>query len=411
MIKASSLLYAVFVCFIVAILCSGLILVSNAHQKLSTLSHMERQLIDDCESAFQYALVAMPESDYQEEIMCVPYEGAVPTIIRKKKWGMYDIISCKTVFKNDTLVKNALVGKRGKKERLALFLADHDRPLNMVGTAKITGDVKMSKYGMKRAYIQNRRGSTGAFHKGEQTRSGKVLPKLDESLLKTNLAFNSKILGIGDILENKRVVNTFQNPEIVIKLNQAEHLSEVVLKGNIVLTSRQKITIGANAQLEDIIIKAPEVVFEKGFTGAVQVFATQKVVLEEEVQLQYPSSLYVKINPGEQENVAELKKGSMIIGGVVVLGDNHILTRNRVLFVAEGAHIVGDVYNMGATELRGKITGTLFTDKFVLNTLGSIYDNHMMDSEITSKELPESFVGVPLFKNKTEDRYALIKEL
>ncbi|MGC1633475.1 MAG: hypothetical protein WA749_15300, partial [Gelidibacter sp.] len=48
------------------------------------------------------------------------------------------------------------------------------------------------------------------------------------------------------------------------------------------------------------------------------------------------------------------------------------------------------------TELRGTVYGTIYTSNFVAQQSGSIYQNHIYNGRILSKELPTEYIGLQL---------------
>ena len=139
-------------------------------------------------------------------------------------------------------------------------------------------------------------------------------------------------------------------------------------------------------------------------------FATKGVHIDREVELHYPSSIY--INNDDDENTLQVYIGtnSILAGGIVLTGDSYRSSLNRLVTIDESAKVIGDVYCYGKTQLKGKVIGTVYTERFYLKTAASIYENYIVNGEVNKPALPEEFIGLPLFITENSN-YELIKEL
>ena len=62
-------------------------------------------------------------------------------------------------------------------------------------------------------------------------------------------------------------------------------------------------------------------------------------------------------------------------------------------------------------QLKGNVIGTVFTDRFFLETEASSYENVILNGFINLDSLPDNFIGLPLFNNPNNiSEYAVIKE-
>ncbi|NRA13352.1 MAG: hypothetical protein HRT57_15505, partial [Crocinitomicaceae bacterium] len=166
------------------------------------------------------------------------------------------------------------------------------------------------------------------------------------------------------------------------------------LKGNIIIHSATAIVISESAQLENVILMAPSIRFEKGFKGSVQAIARHEIICEENVRLKYPSSLIINELNGmtnAEQSAIRIGKNAYVLGGVLLISKKSNFRKPLLLEVLEGT-IAGLVYNQGETELRGKIIGSLYTNKFTLHAGGGIYGDHLLDATISSEQLPEDFI-------------------
>ncbi len=404
MIKAGSLLYAVFVCFLVAVLCGAFVLIANVQTQYVAMTGSQEHLVDRSNSAFK---IALGKFDLLSEGNNAIYFDDFNHTAIKKRWGAFYVLISEAYFKNDTIRTAGIVGKENKTNRQALYLTDLGKPLNMVGNAKIIGDVKTSKYGVKRAYINNQNFSSGKLVEGNISIADKRLPRLQATPSIESIE-SIQATTFSELGEFEKLVRPFHKETLIIELSPEDDLGNIMLRGNIVLRSISPIIIGGDAILNDIQVQAPSVTFETGFRGNVQVTATQEVILEEQVVLEYPSSISLTAEDGEQAKVV-LEKESMLLGGIV-LETSMVNTDNTLVQIDEDAQVVGDVYAEGRVQLTGKVTGSVHAQSFYLETKSSKYINYILDGEINATDLPENFVRLPLFENTTQ-RYAVVKSI
>jgi cytoskeletal protein CcmA (bactofilin family) len=180
-------------------------------------------------------------------------------------------------------------------------------------------------------------------------------------------------------------------------------LDNIVLEGQVILEVKDSIYISRNAIIENAIIKSKIVYIESGFSGTVQIFASQKIVLEESVQLKYPSvlGLIEEEFPTEFGAKITLGKNSQVIGSVFLWSKHPNFRMLPALSISSEAEIDGLVYCAGKTQLRGTINGSLYTNKLFLKTASSAYENHLLDGQLLN-QLPDSFVSANLLSENSQ---------
>jgi hypothetical protein len=164
-----------------------------------------------------------------------------------------------------------------------------------------------------------------------------------------------------------------------------------------------------NTVLEDVILIAPKITFEEGFAGTVQVFASKGIELEQKVILNYPSVVCV-YNPTSEESLIKIKKECKITGAVVLFGNTlENINKNNVEIDQEGL-IFGDIYCTGRLDLKSKVYGSAYTNRFYLKTTSSTYDNMISDIEINTIKRPKYYIAIPLFDTKKTE-YGILKKV
>ena len=403
--KASSLSNAIFLCLIISIVCGSLVLISHYQNVLNDKLEMSNHLISRNDSAFNHYMNNLETLAFNEETSLDVFDDGIYSFAEKKNWGFYDILIIKTIFKNDTISKIALVGeKKNDNDNLVLYATDYDKPLKLSGKTTIYGNQKVPNGKTEQAYINNQIGNDVVI-RGKQRKSEDRLPKIDKTI-NMNIG-NYEVVSIGSIEEDV-FINGFEKETKVVDLNGVANLGDVTYKGNLILTSKRPIEIEATAILNDVLLIAPKVTIDSGFMGNIQIMAKEEVVVNEKAMLMYPSSIYVK-NDIDSVSV-NIKKGSKLAGGIVIDGNTYQGALRRKLTIGKEATVIGDVYCYGNTQVEGEIIGSIHSDRFFLKTKSSSYENVILNAIINRDSLPKDFVGLPLFENKgNKKEYVSIK--
>ncbi|WP_179008676.1 hypothetical protein [Winogradskyella forsetii] len=406
MLKASSLLYAIFICLVVSLICGSLILIFNYQYRLNQQFFLENELVNYSETNFLKVIDQLNTSQLSTNGSINSDDNRLTTTYSISKWGFYDLIKTKTYFKNDTIYKTGLIGSKTVNTKLALYLTDYNTELKIGGTTKIIGDVKVSSFGVEQAYINNQSFTGSRLVEGHIGVSKDKLPTL-------SLAVNQTVVEkelYYDELKNKTLYNSFYQPTIRVIVEETYDFGDIELSGNFVIESKDSLVIRETAQLKDVLIKAPKVTLNSGFNGNVQIFAKERVHVMKDVNLLYPSSIYIDNDDEEKPLNVYLGEKSKLAGGIVLTSKTYEASLNRLITIDKDAQVLGDIYCYGKTQLKGKVIGTVYTDRFYLETSGATYENHIVNGTINKLEQPNYFIGLPLFNDNTRV-YELIKEL
>src|SRR5690606_37847551 len=126
-------------------------------------------------------------------------------------------------------------------------------------------------------------------------------------------------------------------------------------------------------------------------------------------KLMYPSVIMAS-NDIDSVNVV-MKTKSLFIGDIIVTGTNIYDAKKRSVVLEEDAKLVGRLFCVGYTELKGKVYGRVFTNWFNLKTQTSVYENVLHNSEINLDSLPKGMVQIPLFDFNQEKNSVVVKKL
>lgn len=401
-IKSSAIYYALFLSIIFALILGGLILFSGFNQRFALQMDVEEILIENAKSGVAYGQANFKELVLNEPVKLRLFgEGIDSVELVKNQWGAFTVMRSTALHKNRRYTKIALLGGANRFEKpVNLYLVDNGRPVSICGNARIEGNCFLPKSGFKRAYIEGKNYQGLQFVYGTVQESQKQLPPVNPNFTDgLNQVFTEIEFWRGD--EDSIVVSFadkgkhYLNDRFII-------LDQCVVKGQVMLEAADSIFVSRNAVIEHAILKSKVVYVESGFSGTLQIFASQKILLGEAVQLRYPSVLGVIEEEFPTQIAAEISLGekSQVIGAVFMTSAQPNFRLLPTLNIVAGAEVDGLVYCAGKTQLRGTIKGGLYSEKLFLRTASSAYENHLLDGQLLD-QLPPNFVVPNLLNENT----------
>ena len=315
--------------------------------------------------------------------------------------GAFERVTASTQIKGSIYKKTALIGTSSQK---ALYLADNQRPLVLVGNTNIKGKAYIPNVGVKAGAI------AGTYFYGNKLvelpsyESGTILPELKKgfethvrSLQNTNTIQENKIIPRSD-----RITNSFlEETKVIYEPQPLEIVEELI--GNITVISDTKITVNSYAKLQDVTIIAPKVQIQKGFVGSLHIIASDSVVVEKNTVLQFPSSVILNEIKNKEEvhlSTITISEEATIEGSVLYLKNNEHKKQQSNITVSPNATILGAIYCEANLELKGIVQGSVYTHQFIAREKGSSYMNHILDGTIVSQKEIEQYVTLPLENEK-----------
>lgn len=402
MIKAGSLLYAVYICLIIAIICAALLYYANLYNALNLFYNLREDLYIHNQSAMNYALA-------DDKVTEIPLEEnpEINSIIVRKFHGLLETLIVSTTFKKDTISSIHFVGKKTKRTP-ALYLSNYSVPLSFSGNVKLIGDKFLPSKYIPQKHIHNSLNNLVAT--GSIEISGTNLPPINEIFKQIPIANNKlkQTLQLGS--ESKGVVNSnsFLKETILVRIN-SNVLDNVIFKGNYILKASDSISIKKSAILEDVIIIANKVKIEDGFKGNVQVFAKEKIKIEENVVLKYPSIVAINNNSDKKTEIT-IGENTAIYGAITLFGSSILKIDENKIILNKNSKVIGDVYCSGKLMMNGFIYGSVYTNKVFTITKSGMYENCIVDAVIDNTKRPKYFVSIPFFGTKNNDEYAITKK-
>ena len=400
-IKSSAIYYALFLSVIFALVLGALILFSGFNQNFSLQMEIEEILIDNAASGIAYGQINFKELPANKPVNLRLFDTGVDSVeLTKKNWGAFTIIQSTAKHRNKSQTKIALMGAVNKIQQPNLYLVDNGRPVSLCGNARIEGLCYLPKAGLRRAYIEGKSYTGTKMVYGLVKPANKQLPTIKTDFVENVASLTQNIILWSQDVDSINV--SFLEEAQHFVSDGFMHLDEMVINGQIILEAKDSIFIGQNATINNAIIKSKIVYIETGFSGTVQIFASEKIIIEEFVQLKYPSvvGLIEEDFPVNRPAEITIAQNSQIIGTVFMLSKKPNFRMLPKLTIETNAEIDGLVYCSGRTQLKGTIKGSLFSQKLYLKTASSAYENHLLDGQIL-KTLPDNFMAANLLEETT----------
>jgi len=366
---------------IIAVLCSALILYTLYSQMLKRKMELEFQLAANCESGIQYLLAI--KGDKESEIIDLFDEGDDSVRIQAINWGVYEILYSEAFRGNQSVKKAVLAAYQvDSLHQSSLYLSDSKNPLYLAGDAKVEGTVYLPAAGVRAGSVSNSAYTGKRLLNGSKRQSAgmpELRPGLSEHI--RNM-LNVDPLEWGTIIEqlpDSLNHSFFSESPKILYTDQPIALNSIVY-GMIIIVSAQQIIVEGSAKLKNVILIAPEVQLKSGFSGAIQIIASDKIVLNDSVELTYPSSL--ALVPLEEESKIELNEGVFVSGDILIDRDM-TSEREGILIMKPNSVVEGFVHIDGGAEILGKIKGHISCKKFEWNSGSEIFGNHLKDAELS----------------------------
>ncbi len=340
-------------------------------------------------------------------------ESDIPITINVKRefWGVFEKRTVLTSHKSTNYSKTALIGGKDDEELPALYVNDHQRPVILVGNAKITGTAFLPEKGLKRGNISGNSYNRSQLLYGRSMKSNSILPNLYPELENhVNRLANKSYVPKGEYLNElptEGIQNSFEAETLVYK-DRVIQLKNIVLTGNIIIIADYKIIVEPSARLKDVLLIAPEIVIQNGVNGAFQAIATESIQVGKNCNLEYPTALLVNkkyaVAAVEQEGQSQFNQTSSIyldsntnVNGMVMVLDE-AKTRQYIpeLKIETNTIVNGEVYCTKNVELKGTVNGMVSTDGFIALENGSVYQNHINNGTINSENLSNAYTGILL---------------
>jgi hypothetical protein len=345
-------------------------------------------------------LLHSPGKFLQKETFDLYGAGTDSIGVYRRAWGFFDVIAAEafhhTIAGEQSFAKIALLGASpDSMDKAALYLQDNNEVLFLSGVTRIMGNAYLPKLGAKPGIIDRQSYAGDQLIYGKTFQSDRYLPTIDlsrvETIFKTlDTKTENALQTLPDSLHH-----SFLEPSIVIRRKMIT-LDQIQLSGNILVIGDSLIQVKKNAQLKDVLLLAPTIVFENGVHGSTQAIATKKLTIGANCHFSYPSVLaLLAFNNTSSENSLQMNSNSQIEGLVLALGVDEYPYKPKVV-MESGSQVKGQVFAVADTELKGTVYGNVTASNLYANAEGRSFNNYLHHAVIDATKRSPYYVS-PIF--------------
>ncbi|WP_454880742.1 hypothetical protein [Sphingobacterium detergens] len=392
MLKAAALYLVLVISLIVSIILGSLIYLAFFYRDQDAKFTRKEKIRQQVEAGFSLATSRNFPYVLDSTLTNVLQEGD-SVYISKYEWGLYDIAVVRASLRQDSLLKNALLGNFAT-DSTVLYITDEDRPVSVSGETVIKGVAFLPKSGIRPSYVDGEyfKGNKDIVE-GKSKDSDRQMQPLNSDRVKYLQALAKRDSSIETLLPTGATTrNPFHLKTAKYKLIMGQSQLGDSILGNIQLVSDTTITIPASAVLQDVVVVAPCIRIEKGFTGAAQFFARDSLILEDDVSLQYPSTVAVIGEDGKNINI-RIGNNCKVMGTVLLYEPKRSDMPPSASF-GKDCLIQGDLIVYGLLDYsKGmQVYGRTACYRFLYKSPSSMYENFLVNIKFDQSKLSPHFL-------------------
>lgn len=318
--------------------------------------HKRKQSVLDLHSASAlYCVDSLLTSGSDSIGVCLFDDAKSEVGIKIIPWGLYEIMTASV--KALPFSRSMIYGRSSESPtKAALWVSDRKRALSIAGRTRIDGAVFASLNGINYTDL------SGVPFSGEHIPaemsfvSSSGLPLVDSLVLDRLDSLRSLAGRAWYHLNDVEGYRSFQEQTSLVYARDGDKIFH--LGGNRILYA-DRLTLGADSEVNGILVFACSAVIAEGFRGSLQLFCTDTVTVGRDVRLESPSGVLVS---GADHPFVSLAGGSRVCGYVAVLNDGKIDQRleHPCFRQRSGSMIDGLLYVDGSCELKGAVNGAAY---------------------------------------------------
>lgn len=398
-VQGGALFYALVVSVVIGILVSAFIARATYHRQLCELDVTREEMVRNAESAVVYACnVKFPEDSIKMDLFG---RGKDSVALSHYNWGLYNVCTARAYRGPHSSTKCALIGSRSPENNFALWLADMDRALGVCGDTKLEGTCYLPVQGIERMYIEGKSFTGRDLVNGTVQQSERYVPSTDKERLTALKTFLEQPVGESEEWQSgSTIVRSFGEELLILNSGTSITIDHDSISGHVLIVSSRSISVTGNAFLHDVILFAPRIEFKSKMTGSVQAFAYDSIIVNEIINLKYPSVLGLIPHVSVVANPCiQLAQEVNISGELFATQDPDNPKRIPMINVGDTSEIAGTIYCNGSLQLHGVVEGSVIAEKLVYKSNSAFYDNCLMDARISSSSDQPKLPGGYLINN------------
>lgn len=411
-LPAASLFYALLLALLISIISTALISIAVFYKGTIEQIQSKENILRNAQTGLKLLLSEKQAriDPFKTDI----YNNTKDSIeLAKFPWGLFEVAYSKAFkqysFKKTEVLKVALLGTPlDSFSTAALYLKERSNSLNICGDTYIKGSAYLPESGVRIGSINGQTYNGEQLIYGTQKRSEAQLPEINLTTALQQLDQLKKCSDFSFYNLEDSIVQSFIHPTIITK-DSIVYIDHHYLKGNICVFADSLIYVSKTAELEDVLLHAPTIIFEDNFQGTVQAFAEQYLSTGIKSKFNYPSTLSLNRLSGSI-NVKGIEIGRQsMINGFVLLKDNVQTKDSPSIVLDENSILNGQVYSDGLVHLKGTINGHISCKGFYVMTSNAYLENYLNDATINATARSEFYLN-PLIYNQDKNR-AIVKWL
>ena len=404
MLKARALFYALVVSLLIALVSGSLISLAHLQRQQQADQFGRERQIRNLNSGIALAMGGLHDKQTIQKIDL--YEKESDWLeLQRSQWGFFDVawarIPADSPGFSASSHRACLLGNRANPSlQPALYLCDQIAPLTLTGRTLIKGEAKLPSNGVKAGYVNGSNFTGNRLIDGKKSKSGPYLPFFDKERVESLTSYFKWPVQQSNEWQQK-LHHSFTDSTLIFT-SKTFYLNHLNWSGNIIVIAQDSIVVGANCQLEDLLLFAPKIVFEDHFEGRVQAFASRQLKVGAACKLHYPTVLAILKTDQERNRPGLLIDKESQVEGLVFAYQK---TNNRQpvqVKIKENVLLSGQLFVDGQLELRGSVNGNVSCESFLLETSSSLYSNYLLNATIDRSLLSEHYVSGMIFSKQME---------
>jgi hypothetical protein len=402
MLKASALYMVIIIALVIGVLCSAVIVAGYYYRSVYQQNFRYDQLKSNIQSGINLLLTNSDEYTTEKKISLFGNDND-SLILKQNNWGAFDVATARAFIQTDTINRAFLIANGIDSTKwAALYLIDEDRSLSVSGNTHIRGAAYLPKAGIREAYVNNQAytGDKRIVIGAKKTSEKKLPPLSDQRIQSIEKLLKAPRGNNNSLFKKDSVIISFLKPTYTVDFKKnAITLSDISLKGNIILYSDTTLTIDSTAKLDNVIIFARGIMVKSGFKGSCQLFASDSIYIDKRCVFEYPSCLGV-IN---LDDTNKLIKKLIIndfseIKGAVFIYDRKKDNLPPIISLGQQVTVAGQVYVQGLVNLKDKVRiyGNVFTNRFIYQTTYTRYENYLINLDVDMLKLSPYYLSSDL---------------
>lgn len=409
-VEGNALIYSLFIVLVISTIITLLLMISqySAKNVIDFQSSIQRN--QNIKSGI--ALLLSQEefqtiNTIQETTLFANPKNQIST--KRMQWGLFELIGVKSAQKKQ--MRYGILGYK-KKDNTTLYLTNTNQSLKIAGKTRLEGKCYLPDKGLERATVTGHSYKGDRLIYGEKLQSKKTIPQLKkkylerfeskESLLDTVVLWNDFTDSIRQSFSQKTIHFISSAPILI---------SQQLIRGNVIVESSKAIKITNQANVDNVVFKAPYIIVENGYQGSLHLQARDSILIGEEVKLDYPSSVLLYDTKSVKEPAGYVKIGvnSSIVGEVAAIQKEYNYRDKISVQIDPKSKVEGTLYANGVISLKEvEINGSVYCQQFNLQTGGSTHSNTLLDVLMSHKKRAEEYLGGNYIENQEVEEKGII---